>query len=248
MKNWSVKESSRNCQIKSEILQKKLSVFFFLLLLVTSCSSVPGPTSTDWHHIKIESDTLVFKGDMNTESLAHAKRLIESSDIDVLRISSGGGEAMPSIAFAHFIHDRNMDVIVSRACFSSCANYILPAAASVLVESGAVVGWHGGAESDYSHESKAWTDSELNDWRAAERSLYEKTGTCWELSVHTKDSMPWYLAYFYDAWMWDKESLIRLGLKDITFEGDTLATKGKDLPSVEILHFKGPCKPYSKRL
>ncbi|MBB5211506.1 hypothetical protein [Microbulbifer hydrolyticus] len=182
---------------------------------------------------------------MNRESLAFAEQLIKKFDVGRLRISSGGGDALESIAFGHFINDRDIDVVVSRVCFSSCANYVLPSAASVFVESGAVLGWHGGAESDYSHEPEVWSDSELNDWRVAERSLYEKTGTCWELSVYPQDSMSWYSAYIYDGWAWDMESLTKLGLENVTFEGGVLATKGKGLPSVARLGFKGPCKPYN---
>jgi hypothetical protein len=44
---------------------------------------------------------------------------------------------------ADWVHARQLDVVVTGVCLSSCANYVFPAARQKEIRPGAIVAWHG---------------------------------------------------------------------------------------------------------
>lgn len=61
-------------------------------------------------------------------------------------ITSNGGDALVSIQAAELLADSHPDVEVRALCASSCANYIVPVAANLVVQHGSILALHGGAE------------------------------------------------------------------------------------------------------
>lgn len=91
-----------------------------------------------------KSDNLIcFIGDITEAS---AKSLIEALELypdATLVIDSPGGLAHAAIAIGLIIHSQQTRLIVSNRCYSSCANYILPAAFRLVVWDKTLVLLHG---------------------------------------------------------------------------------------------------------
>jgi hypothetical protein len=66
----------------------------------------------------------------------------------VLLIRSPGGVTSEGMALGRWVRQHQMTVKVLDLCFSSCANYVFPAAPRKIVSDFAVVGYHGGLSSD----------------------------------------------------------------------------------------------------
>jgi hypothetical protein len=58
-------------------------------------------------------------------------------------VNSGGGDTKPGIFIGSIIADLKPHLVIETGCFSSCANFIAPAAASITIRPGAFLGWHG---------------------------------------------------------------------------------------------------------
>ena len=77
-----------------------------------------------------------------------SEKLIQVMDVylpSALRITSVGGDIEAGMRIGAYIHEKRIDVVVSGACLSSCANYIFPAGRKRIIEEGGYVGWHGSA-------------------------------------------------------------------------------------------------------
>jgi len=70
-------------------------------------------------------------------------RLATSNHVDHLIITSPGGDVASAIDMALLIFERKIDVEVTNYCFSSCANYIFPAANNNYITGAGIVAWHG---------------------------------------------------------------------------------------------------------
>lgn len=95
--------------------------------------------------LALNDDNVKYVGELTGEGFARLKVLAEGRQITSLTIASGGGEVSLSIDFGNWVFDNQLDVIVERACLSSCANYIFPAGRRKIIRPGAVVAWHGSA-------------------------------------------------------------------------------------------------------
>lgn len=126
------------------MLRKLLSVV--VVAAISGCASVPSQY-TRFADVKLDGDTLYYSGSIESQPVLEAIRLA-GNQAKTLVIKSGGGDVEAGIEFGYWVYDKGIDVVVDELCFSSCANYILTAAKSVVVNSGAVVGWHGGAFQD----------------------------------------------------------------------------------------------------
>ena len=61
-----------------------------------------------------------------------------------LSIRSPGGDINPGMELGAWVHAHKLNVRVMEFCFSSCANYVFPAAVKKIVSNFAMVGYHGG--------------------------------------------------------------------------------------------------------
>ncbi|MEL0628869.1 hypothetical protein [Psychromonas aquatilis] len=70
---------------------------------------------------------------------------IENKEIGSFTVNSLGGNVHAAMDLADWIKENNISLIVEGNCFSSCANYFIPGASSVLIKSRSIAGLHGGA-------------------------------------------------------------------------------------------------------
>ncbi len=119
-------------------------------LLVTGpafADGTPDKPSTDPNPIvKIEGDTLTYIGGINAAgltALSEAVRDLPRGQVTKMIVNSGGGDTKPGIFIGSIIADLKPDLTIEVGCFSSCANFIAPAAASITIRENAFLGWHG---------------------------------------------------------------------------------------------------------
>lgn len=214
-----------------------------------ACASKPAPTTISPKETELYStnNSVVFRGAITKNSAADLLTLLESSHLNTLVVTSGGGDVMPAIDIAHYLHKHKINLVIDTLCFSSCANYLLPAANTVTVGPGAILGWHGGAESDYNR----W-DSKLKEfvtqWRTEERNLYTELGVCWQISTYGQTHINPLLQYTADGWTWSEASYKKLGIDHIEFDKGEPDKPAPHLPKVIPLSFEGPCLPYQNAL
>jgi hypothetical protein len=96
--------------------------------------------------VKIEGDTLTYIGGINAAgltALSDAVRDLPRGQVTKMLVNSGGGDTKPGIFIGSIIADLKPDLTIEVGCFSSCANFIAPAAASITIRENAFLGWHG---------------------------------------------------------------------------------------------------------
>jgi hypothetical protein len=110
-------------------------------------SDAPGKPSTDANPVaKIEGDTLTYIGGINEAgltALSNAVRDLPRGQVKTMVVNSGGGDTKAGIFIGSIVADLKPNLIIETGCFSSCANFIAPAAASITIREGAFLGWHG---------------------------------------------------------------------------------------------------------
>lgn len=86
-----------------------------------------------------------YSGYLTHEKNAQLLKLYQANPFSKLVISSRGGSVKAGIELGQFIFANKLDVRVKDKCYSSCTNYILPAANNLELESSSHIAWHGGA-------------------------------------------------------------------------------------------------------
>ncbi len=107
----------------------------------------PARPSTDAHPVvTIEGDTLTYIGGINEAgltALSEAVRHLPRGQVTRMLVNSGGGDTKAGIYIGSIVADLKPDLTIDVGCFSSCANFIAPAAASITLRENAFLGWHG---------------------------------------------------------------------------------------------------------
>lgn len=96
--------------------------------------------------VRIEGDTLIYIGGINPnglQALSDAVRTLPRGKVTRMVVNSGGGGTKAGIFIGSIIADLKPHLIIETGCFSSCANFIAPAAASITIRKDAFLGWHG---------------------------------------------------------------------------------------------------------
>jgi len=91
-------------------------------------------------------DTVIYRGSMTKEGLSAIRKADLGPSVTTLVIDSAGGEIVTGMEFGTWVYERRLDVVVDRACLSSCANYVFTAGRNKEIKPGAVVAWHGSAK------------------------------------------------------------------------------------------------------
>jgi hypothetical protein len=124
-----------------------LALTALLAVCPAFADQVPAKPSTDPNPVvKIEGDTLIYIGGINEAgltALSEAVRDLPRGQVTKMLVNSGGGDTRPGIFIGSIIADLKPDLTIEVGCFSSCANFIAPAAASVTIRENAFLGWHG---------------------------------------------------------------------------------------------------------
>jgi hypothetical protein len=115
----------------------------------SGATAQPGPAkpSTDPNPVvRIDGDTLTYIGGINSkglDALSEAVRHLPREQVTRMVVNSGGGDTKAGIFIGSIIADLKPHLIIETGCFSSCANFIAPAAASITIRPNAFLGWHG---------------------------------------------------------------------------------------------------------
>jgi len=128
---------------------KLLSGLFLALVANSAVRAEPaaGRPSTDPNPIvRIEGDTLTYIGGINENgltALSEAVRHLPRGQVTRMVINSGGGDTKPGIFIGSIVADLKPELVIETGCFSSCANFVAPAAGRITIRKNAFLGWHG---------------------------------------------------------------------------------------------------------
>jgi len=129
-------------------------------------------------------DTLVYDGMLSSAGLERLKAS-DAGTARTLLIRSGGGSVTVGMDFGDWVFARHLDLVVNEGCFSSCANYVFPAARTKNFLPGSVVGWHGNnlqasaetsIEIEVPRSQRPYAYRLLTALRAREAAFYAKIG------------------------------------------------------------------------
>ncbi|RYY86189.1 MAG: hypothetical protein EOO24_35870 [Comamonadaceae bacterium] len=173
--------------------------------------------------VERSGDAIVFDGRIHGRTAdAFLQLLREDPAIRRLVITSQGGIVDAAIDMAEAIHARGLDVEVPSACFSSCANYILPAARRKLLAAPGVVAWHGNmAHVLYMQQAgqQQLGDSVIEEARRLARreaAFFRRIGVddfiCWFAKIPPYD--------VEDSFFLSVADMERFGLRDVTVRAD----------------------------
>ena len=212
----------RTVKIKSGLL------VILCLLCLEACTS----TGSSREIREVESGVFIFKSPTNEKSVDRLIGIIRRSPnrATTLILNSGGEEIHSALKLGSYLAEKQLNIIVREFCASSCANYLLTAGRSVLVEKDALIGWHGGAL------QTVYIKSDINPrpiaWYAKERHFFEKTGVNQAITI--LGMMP-ALNTLRDAdlYSYDIETLRALGL-NIEFESKQIENNSNGDKKVQI--------------
>lgn len=112
-----------------------------------SAGDAAGKPSTDPDPVvRIDGDTLTYIGGVNAaglQALSEAVRHLPRGQVTKMVVEPGGGDTGAGIYIGSIVADLKPDLTIETGCFSSCANFIAPAAASITIRENAFLGWHG---------------------------------------------------------------------------------------------------------
>ncbi len=97
-----------------------------------------------------DAATFVLQGPVD-EAMADCVRATLAPTTRVLVVDSGGGDLRHALDIAERLEPLSLAVRVRERCYSSCANYFLPVAERIIVEPGAAIVLHGGADPKFLH-------------------------------------------------------------------------------------------------
>jgi len=111
-------------------------------LMVSILISTSGVAIACRGELLIREGVLAFSGCIN-EPIADRFIVEINNKPRVVLIQSTGGDALAAIRMAKAIYKNNSSLVIRDICYSACANYLMPAAKNVVVEDGAIIGYHG---------------------------------------------------------------------------------------------------------
>ncbi|MEJ6020623.1 hypothetical protein [Ramlibacter sp. PS4R-6] len=195
------------------------------LALLAACGlaqAQPAPT-----RVEASGDAIVFDGRIDPPSAARFVELARDPAIKRVVITSFGGLVGPALDMADAIRDRQLDVEVPKACWSSCANYVFPAGAGKRLGHARAIGWHG----NMTHVlwlaqtgREKWDEplmAQARDLARREAIFYRRVG------------VDGYVAWFAKIPPYDVESFYALRAADMArfgITGVTVADAAKDDP------------------
>ena len=92
--------------------------------------------------------TFVLEGPVN-QAMTDCVRARLAPTTTELVVNSGGGDIRQALDIAELLEPLRLTVRVRERCYSSCANYFLPLAQRLIVEPGAAIVLHGGADPQF---------------------------------------------------------------------------------------------------
>ncbi len=127
----------------------KLKPQYALAAACLAALALPATAAASSTQVFIDNGELNYVGSLTTEANQRAFALFSKAQPRpaILSIRSKGGVTGAGIELGRWVHAQGLTVKVMEYCFSSCANYVFPAAPRKIVSNFAVVGYHGGLSS-----------------------------------------------------------------------------------------------------
>lgn len=97
---------------------------------------------------QVSATTFVMEGPVNAEMTACVRARLAPTTTELV-VNSGGGDIKQALDIAELLEPLTLTVRVRERCYSSCANYFLPLAQRLIVEPGAAIVLHGGADPQF---------------------------------------------------------------------------------------------------
>ena len=123
----------------------------------STSTPTPDPQLESEAIITVEDDTVIIDGYIEPNAYSRFRTAIRGikDEITTLKITSDEfGFVESATLIGLWVHDNDIDVIVEKACFHVCANYIFTAGKNKIIEDGALVGWYGSPQSE-EYEARA---------------------------------------------------------------------------------------------
>lgn len=125
----------------------------------------------------ISENKLFYLGDITQAKNSLVTELYGSAQsINLLEISSPGGDVIAGLELGHWVLDNNLDVKIGAICASSCANYVFPAGNNKILQEHSLLLWHGSSYQSDVDDLVNSGDSFANKWRIAEEVYFKKVG------------------------------------------------------------------------
>lgn len=143
-------------------------------------------------HVDVAGDTLRYSGAITTDGLHALFAIHANHDIPIkwLAIDSGGGEINLAMDLGDWVYANALNVRVADHCLSSCANYVFTAGPVKVIESGAIVAWHGSAIQD-EKDSRAAITNVIESQILARNTAIERPAVKAKLLDETLDYLQW---------------------------------------------------------
>jgi len=113
-----------------------------LISILSGCGGNRTTNSKKLSCVQVDKTTVKLSGPISM-AMQDCVLTTVTPDIDTLIINSIGGDVEASRAIGYRIGEHPRRIIVEKFCLSACGNYFIPAAQSVDLEYGAVIGLHG---------------------------------------------------------------------------------------------------------
>jgi hypothetical protein len=122
----------------------RTSALYCSLLMGLSFSTLAAEVQTT--QVFYSNGQLEYIGSVDSDANQRLFALYEklAKKPTTLSIRSLGGDTNPGMELGAWVHAHKLNVRVMEFCFSSCANYVFPAAVKKTVSNFAMVGHHGG--------------------------------------------------------------------------------------------------------
>lgn len=124
------------------------------LLVITLWFCCASTSAKVWQ----DGSNLHYTGDITPVQNQQAKQLLvqTTGKVQQLVIQSGGGNVYAGMDLAEIMLEYQLDLVVDKFCFSSCANYVFIAGKNKFIQPNAILGWHGNAA------SAKWLDQDID--------------------------------------------------------------------------------------
>lgn len=146
-----------------------------ILTAASACSVAAQECSA---HIHKQHGAIALDGCLSAQSIEQLISLLDK-DVKLLLVKSTGGDVSAGLTLAKRINELQLKVVLRGNCYSSCANYILPASQNVQIEEGTLILFHGDARTtsqriEYASIVDVTTKIELEKVVRTEKRLSQK--------------------------------------------------------------------------
>ncbi len=150
-----------------------------LPLILCSCSTVQNNAQQKLaiaDEVYFQEGKVFYIGSITSQKTETALELFDTHKVNSFFITSPGGNVDSAIQLAYRLHSDKVDVHIGKICASSCANYIVPAAAKVFLSKNSLLLWHGSSYQDDVSRQVLENNENYVHWRKLESDFFSAVG------------------------------------------------------------------------